>query len=105
MPVAMPSPAVLIVESGLTISDHDTLCIPSTAFTWNAVLSWLKLVTMYMSLDTLSGFSRCITSAKSIMEIISSLGINIPSILGSAFGIGVGVWYEIISRILATLIP
>ena len=33
IPVAMPFSAVLIVESGVIISAHDTLCIPTTVCT------------------------------------------------------------------------
>ena len=90
IPVATLLSASLMVSSGFVMSDQVSLCIPCTPCTWKPILRLLKLVTIYISF-VLSGDGGIIRLfARSTIVTIVSLGINMPSIVSCAFGIGVG---------------
>ena len=86
-PVAALLSSVLIVESGLMMSSHDTLWIPITSSTWNAMFNLLKFVIMNKPFFSDGSIPRHFF--RSITVIIVSRGIKIPSTQGCAFGTGV----------------
>ena len=89
IPVAIPEPAPLTVASGLATSDQDTLLIPRTCSTSNAILRLLKLVTIRKWFVLSSDDGKPKAMKRSITVMISPLGIKIPSIAGLELGTGV----------------
>ena len=80
IPVATLSSGVEIVTSGLMIFLQDTLCIPMTASTWNAISNLLKFVMIKSPFFSASPRPR--QFLRSMAVIMISRGIKIPSILG-----------------------
>jgi len=89
IPVATLVSLVFRVASGLIISAHEILWIPTTDCTWNAISSLLKFVIIIISVCVEPVMARFSSFARLITVIILSLGMKMPSMLGCEFGTGV----------------